>query len=443
MRITDSAHGLLPRGSRVLCAVSGGSDSICLLHLLWERREDWGLTVFAAHFEHGLRGEESLADARFVVAFCRERGIPCTVGHGDVPACAAEKRLGVEAAARELRYAFLERTADVLGCDRIATAHNADDNAETVLMNLTRGSGLRGLGGIPPERGRIVRPLLGIPRREIEEYLAENGLPHREDLSNADERYRRNRIRHAVLPVLREMNPAFSQAVSDTAALCRQDEELLQSLAADFIRTQYRDGSLPVGELIALHPSVSSRVVRTLCECSLSREHVEDVLRFCAGGGLGFIDLPGQRLRRERGRLYFEAEPGAALPERRIRPGESLELPEAGLRVRADLVEYNQKINSLFKTYCFKYEKLCGTEILITGRRPGDRMHPANRGCGKSLKALFGEAGMTRAERDRTPVFRDAEGILAVYGLAVDERALPAPGDRVLRLTIEKREDVR
>ena len=329
MRITDSAHGLLPRGSRVLCAVSGGSDSICLLHLLWERREDWGLTVFAAHFEHGLRGEESLADARFVVAFCRERGIPCTVGHGDVPACAAEKRLGVEAAARELRYAFLERTADVLGCDRIATAHNADDNAETVLMNLTRGSGLRGLGGIPPERGRIVRPLLGIPRREIEEYLAENGLPHREDLSNADER-----------------------------ALCRQDEELLQSLAADFIRTQYRDGSLPVGELIALHPSVSSRVVRTLCECSLSREHVEDVLRFCAGGGLGFIDLPGQRLRRERGRLYFEAEPGAALPERRIRPGESLELPEAGLRVRADLVEYNQKINSLFKTYCFKYEKL-------------------------------------------------------------------------------------
>ena len=128
---------------------------------------DWGLEIFAAHYEHGLRGEDSLRDAAFVEAFCRERGIPCTAEHGDAAAYAAEKRLGVEEAARELRYAFLERTADALSCGRIATAHNADDNAETLLMNLVRGSGLRGLGGIPPQRGRIVRPLLEVPREEI------------------------------------------------------------------------------------------------------------------------------------------------------------------------------------------------------------------------------------------------------------------------------------
>ena len=439
MRITES---LLPRGSRVLCAVSGGSDSICLLHLLWTRREALGIEVCAAHYEHGLRGEASRRDAEFVADFCRARGISCIIEHGDVPAYAKARRLGTEEAARELRYAFLEKSADALGCDKIATAHNADDNAETLLLNLTRGSGLRGLCGIPPQRGRIVRPLLETPRAEIETYLRENALPHVEDQSNADERYRRNRIRHAVMPVLRELNPAFASSAAATAQLLRRDEELLDSLAGDFIALHYREDSLPVGELLKLHRSISSRVVRKLCKCSISAAHVEDVLQFCRGSGCGLLDLPGQRLRRERGRLFFEAGEPVTLPERALRPGESLVIPEAGIRVRAELVEYNPKINSLFKTYCFKYEKLCGNEILITGRRPGDRMRPARRGCGKSLKALFAEAGYTQAQRDRTPVFRDAAGILAVHGLAVDERTLPDEGDRVLRLTIEKWEDM-
>ncbi len=439
MRITEA---LLPRGSRVLCAVSGGSDSICLLHLLWSRREAMGIQVFAAHYEHGLRGEASQQDAEFVADFCRKYGINCIIEHGDVPSYAKARRQGVEEAARELRYAFLEKTADELGCNLIATAHNADDNAETLLLNLTRGSGLRGLCGIPPQRGRIVRPLLETSRAEIEAYLAENALPHVEDQSNADERYRRNRIRHSVLPVLRELNPAFVPAAAATAALLRRDEELLDSLAQSFLEKQYRDGSVPVEELIGVHPSISSRVVRKLCKNSLSAKHVEEVLQFCRGEGTGLLDLPGQRLRRERGRVYFEVPEAVRIPDRVIRPGESVEIPEAGIRVRAKLVEYNQKVNSLFKTYCFKYEKLCGNEILCTGRRPGDRMHPARRGCGKSLKALFAEAGYSRTQRDRTPVFRDGAGILAVHGIAVEERTLPDEGDLTLCLKIDNLEDV-
>ncbi len=439
MRITES---LLPRGSRVLCAVSGGSDSICLLHLLWSRRQALGIEVCAAHYEHGLRGADSQNDACFVADFCRKYGINCIIEHGDVSAHAKARHLGIEEAARELRYAFLEKTADALGCDIIATAHNADDNAETLLMNLTRGSGLRGLCGIPPQRGRIVRPLLETSRAEIEAYLAENALPHVEDQSNADECYRRNRFRHSVLPVLRELNPALVQSLGETAKLLRRDEALLDSLAQSFIEKQYKAGSVPVGELLELHPSVSSRVVRKLCKNSLSAEHVEGVLRFCRGEGLGFLDLPGQRLRREQGRLYFETPEIVTIPDRVLRPGESVEIPEAGIRVKAELIEYNQKINSLFKTYCFKYEKLCGSEILCTGRRPGDRMHPARRGCGKSLKALFAEAGYSRTQRDRTPVFRDGAGILAVHGLAVEERTLPSEGDTVLRLMIENLEDM-
>ena len=157
---------LLPPEGRVLCAVSGGADSMALLHMLLARP---GLTVCAAHFEHGLRGEASLADAAFVETWCRERGVPCLVGHGDTRRHAAAQRLGIEEAARELRYRFLEEAADSLGCAVIATAHNADDNAETLLLHLLRGSGAEGLRGIPPRRGRIIRPLLDMTRREIED----------------------------------------------------------------------------------------------------------------------------------------------------------------------------------------------------------------------------------------------------------------------------------
>ena len=438
MRITES---LLPPGSRVLCAVSGGSDSVALLHLLWTRREALGIEVFAAHYEHGIRGAASWEDARFVADFCRARGIACTVEHGDVPAYAKAKGMGTEEAARVLRYAFLERTADALGCDFIATAHNADDNAETMLLNLARGSGLKGLCGIPPRRGRIVRPLLETTRAEIEDYLKENALPHREDLSNGDERYRRNLLRSRVTPVLRQLNPAFPRAASGAAHLLRQDEDCLDALASAFLAEHCEDDSLPVGALLALHPAIASRVVRKVCKCSLGSGHVEDVLSFCRGEGLGWLDVPGQRLRRERGRLYFAEAAPVSIPDRVLRVGESLDVPEAGLRITAELIEYNQNVHSLFKTSCLNYEKIGPHELLVTGRKPGDRLRPAHRGCTKSLKALFAEAGYTQAERAATPIIRDSKGILAVYGLAVDERAVPAPGDRVLRLRFENLEE--
>ena len=161
-------YDMLPQGARVLCAVSGGADSICLLHLLHDLSAEGGFTVAAAHYHHGMRGEVADADAAFVEAFCKERDIPCVVERGDVYGEAQRLGLGVEETGRKLRYDFLRRTAEELNCDRIATAHNADDNAETVLLHLIRGSGLRGLTGIPVVRGDIVRPLLTTPRDKIE-----------------------------------------------------------------------------------------------------------------------------------------------------------------------------------------------------------------------------------------------------------------------------------
>lgn len=423
---------LLPGGSRVLCAVSGGADSMCLLHWL-STQED--LQLFAAHYEHGLRGEESERDAAFVRAYCAERGIPCAVEHGDAAACARERGIGIEEAARELRYAFLERTAEDWHCERIATAHNADDNAETLLLNLCRGAGSAGLSGIPPRRGKIVRPLLGVTRQEILTYLTENRVLHVEDSSNELDDYRRNRLRHQVMPVLREMNPRFAEAAGRAAALLREDEECLTALAEDFLSEHFDGESLPLAELKRLHRAVASRALRRLSPKTLEQAHVDAALCFCEGSGLGFLDLPGLRLRREQGRLFLNDPVREQLPSRALRAGETLDLPEAGLRLSAEIAEYRGEIYDLFKSCLFKSENICGT-LYVTGRRPGDRLHPQGRNCGKSLHDLFREAGMTQAERDRVPVFRDERGVLAVLGFPADERVRPKPGDSVLRIQI-------
>lgn len=433
---------MLPRGARVLCAVSGGADSMCLLHLLKSLEQARGIRVYAAHFEHGLRGEEALRDARFVEDWCRQSGIPCSVGHGDTRAEAGREHLGLEEAARKLRYAFLERTADELGCERIATAHTADDNAETLLLNLVRGSGGRGLSGIPPRRGKIVRPLLETERGEILRYLEENGVPHVEDSSNESLDYSRNFLRHRVLPLLRELNPGLNAVLGRTSSLLRQDEDYLCGLAAGWTEQNLDGESLPLDALRELPPALASRVVRGLCPKSLSAAQTESVLRFAEGTERGYLDLPGLRLRREQGRLYLREAETAQIVPRRIVPGAATDFPELGLRVRAEKISSGSAgINSQFKTFCLGYEKIMG-DIVCTGRQPGDRMRPYRRGLSKSLKALFLEAGMDQTQRSRALVFRDSGGILAVWPLALDERAAPAPGMELLRLTIETIDEI-
>lgn len=427
----------LPGGCRrVLCAVSGGADSVCLLHLLCAVSHEKGLEVYAAHYEHGIRGAESLRDADFVKELCAALDVELMVEHGDVPRYAAEKHTGTEEAARELRYAFLERAADAFGCDCIATAHNADDNAETMLFNLARGSGAKGLQGIPARRGRIIRPIIGVTRAEIEAYLASINAAHVEDSTNAADEYSRNRIRHRVMPELRRVNPGCAAAMARTAALLRQDDDFISAEASRFIDGNFDGESVDAAALCALHPAVSSRVVRALWPRALSQAHVDAVLALARGGGLGFADVPGGRVRREQGRVYFRTSDDAAVPERVITPGEILDVPEAGLRIRAFFSVYSEEIHGLFKTYCLRCESIYGN-LRCTGRMPGDRFSPMGRGCTKSLKSLFTERHMTQRQRNATAVIRDDRGIAAVAGFGADERFRPQPGDRVLCIEIE------
>lgn len=210
---------LLPAQGTVLCALSGGRDSVALLHFLKEH----GFSVSAAHFDHHLR-ENSGEDARFCRELCAKWGVPFYQGEGDVASMAGN----TEANARAARYAFLEETAARTGAARIATAHNADDELETVLLHLTRGCGLNGLTGIQPRRGLLIRPLLKTTRSAIDAYVQEFQLPFVEDETNADTGYSRNRIRHQVVPVLRSINPRVAEAAGRMTETLRQDLKFLQ-----------------------------------------------------------------------------------------------------------------------------------------------------------------------------------------------------------------------
>lgn len=427
---------LPPGGGRVLCACSGGADSTALLHLL---RHMEGVEVVCAHFNHRLRGAESDRDEGFVQGLCGDLGVEFYRGAEDVAAYAAEHKLGVEEAARALRYRFLRKTAREAGCCRIATAHTANDNAETVLLHLIRGAGGRGLSGIPPVRDSIIRPLLNTTRAEVEEYLRRFGLEHVEDSSNADPAFARNRLRRSVFPVLEGLNPRAVENICAAAAAFREDEAFFSGLAEKFIAENAENGVLPVSALLGLPKSAVMRVFLNF-RPGAGREHLEALYALCRGGAArAALDLPGGRVAREYDRLYFDPDvppdPLFKIPRRELRIGETTAFPELGRAVRCSHAEYPKEIYSSFNTFYFQSEKICGT-LYAASRGAGDEIRLCGRGCAKSVRKLFSEAKVPLAGRARTLVFSDGAGVVAVAGFGVAERCAPVAGKPALKIEI-------
>ena len=282
-------------GDSVGAAVSGGMDSMALLHCLCNLRADMNILIVVYHMEHGIRGEASVADMEFVKEQCKALGVKCSVKRSDVPAIAKACGVSIETAARQARYEFLESAE----ADYIATAHHMDDNAETVLMNLTRGSALAGLCGIPEKRGRFLRPMLGISRKEIEEYVKSRGIPYVSDATNEDTAYTRNYIRKEILPGLRRINEAAAANIARTAALLSEDEEALIAAAKDADCIEIKDDGayIDLPKLSAHMPAVKKRVIRLATAqvgelADLERVHIKSLLELAEKAESGkSIDL--------------------------------------------------------------------------------------------------------------------------------------------------------
>ena len=427
-------YDMFPAGGLILCAVSGGKDSMYLLENLRTLAPERNISVACAHFDHLLRGEESARDRRFVEDWCRARGISCYTGEGDVRAYARENGLSVEDAARRLRYAFLEQTADEIGAARIATAHTADDNVETLLLNLARGTGLKGLAGIPPVRGKFVRPLLTVTSAEVLCWLEENHVPHVEDSTNETDDCARNVVRHRVLPALRELNPAFDQNAARCIENLRADEALLDKLADGFLEKNRQGDALSAAALAALPEPLAARVLQRMCPRSLGEAHIAALLALAAGENVhGCADVPGLRVTRDRDRLLFAPVLTGTIAERELHPGETIELPEAGMSISCEFIARSSEIHDSFNIFCFKSDTICGT-IKLKSRTDGGKIRLVGRNCTKSLKKLFSEANLNGPDRGWTPVLYDDTGPIAVCGIGMAERCAARPGDDVLRV---------
>ena len=449
---------MFPSSGAVLACVSGGADSMCMLETLAEISQTRGFTVCAAHFNHMLRGDESARDEDFVREYCARCGVPVYSERGDVSEYAHTHRTGVEEAARVMRYAFFYAAAKKAGAGRIATAHTADDNAETVLMNLIRGAGAAGLSGIPPVRGIIIRPMLRITRNEIISFLKERGVTYVEDSTNSLDIYTRNKLRHSVIPAITQINPSFIESAAAASELARADEAFLSGLAETFISEHCQATSITsvnAAELAALPAAISGRVIRKLGGASFSRRHVMSVLNLCGmSGSNASLSLPGMTVYAEYGRLVFIKGGGdrgsgfspVTLGDGCSEPLEPLDLTVSCKMVICDVVfpEIFNRINKSFTSFLFKYTELCG-KISVRPRRQGDSIKLYRRNGTKTLKKLFGEHRIPARERANIPVIADDAGPLAVFGLGIGDRALPSPGDAAIQIDFTQKgaQDVR
>lgn len=393
-------------GEAVVCCVSGGADSMALLFALYLLQKKLGLQVSAAHFNHGLRGEESDRDAAFVRDFCRSYGIPLYEKKQQV--CPGKK--GLEAACREARYAYFRTLPG-----KIATAHTADDNAETLLLHLIRGTGLKGLGGISPVNGRIIRPMLMTTRQQVLAFLQEYHIPFVEDSTNETDDFLRNRIRHHVMPLLKQENPRLPENLSATAQRLRRDEAVLENLSREA-------ETCGVDRLRQMEPALRSRVLGRLLEGWGLRE--PEAEHIAALEALVFSSRPSARVSFPKGlvvqRCYDRIQKVQQVPPLTPSlvncPGET----ETGeLKITCCPAQGG------FGETC-RFTVQPKGELWVRSRQPGDEITLP--GGTKTLKKLWIDKKIPASRRERIPVLADDAGVVAVWGIGPNRKRLTDTG---------------
>lgn len=460
---TISKYNLLPDKGKVLVAVSGGADSVCLLHILCAMRGEHGFKVFAAHLNHGIRGAEADADEEYVRALCDKLKVRLFVEHADIPAIAKNNGMSEEEAGRHERYKFFRRICDENNISLTATAHNKNDQAETVIMRIVRGSGISGLRGIKYKReDGVIRPLLDVTRDEIEKYCLNNNLKYKTDSTNLDDSYTRNKIRHSVIPALCEINPSAVDALSKLARSLSDDADFLDEyarrlymrLGAPILRDKFKSLDIESLNLISSDSIVSRLII--LCardvmgsNYSLEKKHVDMIIDFMRSDSTGGLDLPnGLLVCKSYGWLEFGMKESYS-------GDENNNLVEKGLNLynNTDLyieVEYDKlynircggeiyriKLNTMPKSEykhdktlaALDYDKISADnsepKLVLRSRRSGDRMTVYKDGGSRKIKSIFIDLKIRREVRSAIPLLCSGSSVLAIPGIRVSETYKP------------------
>ncbi len=445
---------MLSSGERVIVAVSGGPDSVCLLHLLQRISPEFNLELFVVHLNHMLR-EEATVEEEFVRKMAEDMSLPFYSEQIDVRALLGKGET-LEEGARRIRYDFLRRVSERFSASKVALGHNADDLVETVIFNLTRGTGLRGMRGIPPirkeEKNIFIRPLINIWREEIEEYLRENQIPYMIDRSNLSLQFTRNKIRHQIIPLLIKINPRAKEAIHRLALIASEAYSLLREEAERRMEEliERRTKSLlqiNLAYLSSLHPALGKEALRiTLGKfvgdmSEIGSEEVERILEMEEGEALS---LPGNLQARRRGEtLLLRKGKGKVIPyEVTIQVPGWTSIPQAGLEIEAKIVEGNFLIKDpACLEVTLDMDKITG-RLVARNWRTGDKMVPLGMSQPKKLQDIFVDCKVSREERHRIPIVCDEEGILWIVGLRISEQAkVRYETKRVLHLkTVSKKE---
>lgn len=457
VRKTIQRDRLFEKGDLLLVAVSGGCDSVFLLRSLCLLKEELNVELKVAHLDHMLRKEDAKRDAEWVKHLSDECSVDCVVESVDVEAFAEKKNLSIEEAARMCRYDFLERARCGLDADKIVLGHTADDQAETLLLRLFRGSGNTGLASMTMKRGHLVRPLLNLRRNEIRNYLDKNGLPYIDDPSNFDLRFTRNILRHKVIPLIESrINPAVVSVLARTASILSEEDAYLETTAQkDLSRAGKLEGPYLKLDLIAIQRMEVARRRRLLRAAigtikgdlrNIGSVHIDKILQFVDSGSAGRkINIHSLEAYRDYDSIILgRSLPMAALQyERRINVPGITSVEEARLSLLSSVssaahmkVDYSEPN----KAY-FDLDHLL-LPLYVRNRRPGDRLVPFAQKKPKKLKELFIDDKLPRRKRDSIPIIADREGILWIPGgRRSDRAAVTSNTERVLCIEARKSPD--
>jgi len=456
-------HGIVTEPGPLVAGVSGGPDSVCLLHILHNLSKTLGINLHVAHLNHTLRGAESDADADYAASLAHELNIPVTIESRDVKAYQKKRRLTLEEAAREVRYTFLAEVARSAGAKTVAVGHTADDQVETILMHLIRGSGLTGLRGMPPlgewplPNGaglRIARPLLEVSQSETEAYCSEHRLAPRSDSSNLLPDQLRNRVRSELIPLLREYNPDFEQALQRTARTAAADMDYIKEEAARLwgtVAREHEDGvSIDKEAFSRLHPALKRHLTRSVLKRLLGdlqdieSVHIESLLEGMAKPAGKSLSLPRSLAFHgdySHGLVTTKGATTCPLPP--LEGEYSLNIPGEtalpGWKVTADILDKRppQSKENEFRA-CLDLA-ITGRELTVRGRKRGDRFQPLGMESPKKLQDFMVDARIPRAWRDSVPLACSPRHIVWVAGWRIDNRARVTPQTRrVLRLEFER-----